>query len=182
MLMLSRALFLLCLLALFCVAASAQIRRAPKPIAGAEKPTNDSEQSTMTGTPEDEMMARREIKAAERDRQENLERAREAAQLGSEINNSFIKNQTLGRTELKKLERLEKLTRRIRSEAGGSDGDVTIENPPQRLESALSKLAELSEAMRKGVEKTPRQVISAFVIERTNEVLEILRYVHSFTR
>jgi hypothetical protein len=135
----------------------------------------------MTGTPEEEMTARREIKAAEKNRQENLERAREAAQLGSEINNAFIKNQTLGRTEIKKLERLEKLTRRIRSETGGSDGDVTIENPPQKLESALSRLAELSEAMRKGVEKTPRQVISAYVIERTNEVLEILRFVRSFT-
>ena len=79
------------------------------------------------------------------------------------------------------MERLEKLARRIREEAGGSEGDVTIENPRQ-LEAALGKMAELSEAMRKGVENTPRQVISASVIERTNELLEMLRYVRSFTR
>jgi DNA anti-recombination protein RmuC len=135
-----------------------------------------------TGSPVDEMLARREIKAAEKERRENIERAREAAQLGAEIQTAFTKNQTLGRTELKKLERLEKLTRRIREEAGGSSGDVTIENPPRELKSALEKLVELSEAMNKGVEKTPRQVISAFVIERTNEVLEIIRYVRSYLR
>lgn len=130
----------------------------------------------------DEMLARREIKAAEKERQENLDRAHEAAQLGAEIQTAFTKNQSLGRTELKKIERLEKLTRRIREEAGGSSGDVTLDDPPRELKSALDKLAELSEAMNKGVEKTPRQVVSAFVIERTNQVLEIIRYVRSYLR
>lgn len=176
--MLIRALFCLCLLALLSGSASAQ----RSPIAGADKSSPDSDSSLTIGSPIEEMLARREIKAAEKERRENLERAREAAQLGDEIHNAFTKNQTLGRTELKKLERLEKLTRRIREEAGGSNGDVTIENPPQEMKAALGKLAELSEEMRQGVEKTPRQVVSAFVIERTNEVLEIIRYVRSFLR
>lgn len=128
------------------------------------------------------MLARRELKFAEKERRENLERAREAAQLATEIQNSFLKNQTLSRTEVKKIERLEKLTRRIREAAGGSDGDVTIENPPRQLDSALQRIAELSEAMRMGVEKTPRQVISALVIERTNELLEIIRFARAMTR
>ena len=178
--MLFRALSCFCLLALLYGVASAQSGQSPLP--GADKSASGSESGMMTGTPEAEMLARREIKAAEKERQENLERAREAAQLGDEIHTAFTKNQTLGRTELKKLERLEKLTRRIREEAGGSDGEVTLENPPRQLESALGRLAELSEVMRKGVEKTPRQVVSAYVIERTNEVLEIIRYVRSFTR
>lgn len=179
--MLFRSLFCFCLLALLCGVASAQSGQS-SPLPGADKSASGSESGLMTGTPEAEMLARREIKAAEKERQENLERAREATQLADEIHNTFTKTQTLGRTELKKLERLEKLTRRIREEAGGSDGEVTIENPPRQLEAALSRLAELSEVMRKGVEKTPRQVISAYVIERTNELLEIIRYVRSFTR
>ncbi|MBD0325267.1 MAG: hypothetical protein ICV68_02490 [Pyrinomonadaceae bacterium] len=176
--MMVRALFCFCLLALFSSPASAQ----RSPIAGADRSSSGSESSITIGSPMEEMIARRDIKVAEKERRENLERAREAAQLGNEIHNAFTKNQTLGRTELKKLERLEKLTRRIREEAGGSSGDVTIENPPQEMKAALGKLAELSEEMRKGVEKTPRQVVSAFVIERTNEVLEIIRYVRSFLR
>lgn len=173
--LLSRAFFCCCLLALCGGVAVAQRT------AGDDRSSSGSE-SPMIGSPVEEMLARRDIKAAEKGRRENLERAREVAQLGAEIHDSFTKNATLSRTELKKLERLEKLTRRIREEAGGSSGDVTIENPPRELKSALGRLAELSEEMRKGVEKTPRQVISAFVIERTNEVLEIIRYVRSFLR
>jgi hypothetical protein len=176
--MLFRVLCCLGLFALFGGAASAQ----RSPMAGADRSSSGSESSIMIGSPIEEMMARRDIRAAEKERRENLERAREVAQLGTEIHTSFTKNETLSRTELKKLERLEKLTRRIREEAGGSSGDVTIENPPREMKSALEKLAELSEEMRKGVEKTPRQVVSAFVIERSNEVLEIIRYVRSFLR
>jgi hypothetical protein len=176
----SRLFFCLCLLTFVCVEALGQQR--PSPIAGADKSASGSESEIMVGSPEDEMRARREIKFAEKERRENLERAREAAQLGAELHAFFNKNLTLGRVELKKLERLEKLTRKIREQAGGSEGEVTIENPPNQLEPALGRLAEVAEEMRKGVEKTPRQVVSAFVIERTNEVLEIIRYVRSFTR
>lgn len=180
--LLTRALLSLTLMALFCGLGSAQTRPGQSPIAGADRSSSGSESSINLGTPEAEMLARREIKSAEKDRQENLQRAREAAQLGSEIHQAFTKNQTLSRTETKKLERLEKLTRKIRQEAGGTDSEVTIENPPKEVETALSKLAELSEQMRKGVEETPRQVISASVIERTNEVLEIIRYIRSLSR
>ncbi|HEX8919844.1 MAG TPA: hypothetical protein VF766_00105, partial [Pyrinomonadaceae bacterium] len=79
-------------------------------------------------------------------------------------------------------ERLEKLTRKIRSEAGGSDGEVTIENMPSQIEPALTRLTEICDKLRQVVEKTPRQVISAAVIERANELLEIIRYVRIFTR
>lgn len=138
--------------------------------------------SNMLGSPEDEMLARQGIKAAEKDHRENVERAREAAQLSAEIRDSYLRNKSLSRTDLKKLERLEKVTRKIRSEAGGSDGDITIENPPTQLEPALSRIAEVTEKLRKGVEKTPRQVVSALVIENANEVLEILRLISTYAR
>lgn len=126
-------------------------------------------------------MARQNIKTAEKDYQENVERAREAAQLSTEIRDSFLHNKAFGRTEQKKLERLEKITRKIRNEAGGSDAEVTIENPPAQMEPALSRLAEISDKLRKGVEKTPRQVISASVIESANEALEVIRVIRNFT-
>ena len=136
----------------------------------------------MVGSPEDEMMARQDIRAAEKDYLENVERAREAAQLSTEIRDSYLHNKAFSRTEQKKLERLEKLTRKIRSEVGGSDGDVTIEDVPSQIEPALARLAEMSDKVRKGVENTPRQVISASVIEHANELLEVIRYIRGFTR
>jgi hypothetical protein len=154
----------------------------PNDSISADKRTPRSNSDLMTGSPEEEMMARQAIKAAENDYQENVERAREAAQLSTEIRDAFLNNKALGRTEQKKLERLEKITRKIRNEVGGSDGDVTLENPPTQIEPALARLAEISDKVRKGVEKTPRQVISASVIERANEVLEIIRVIRTFTR
>jgi hypothetical protein len=181
MLMLSRALICIFLLAAVCGVAAAQDVNK-NPVAGANRPDSGSESSIMTGTPEAEMLARREIKAAEKERLENLERAREAAQLSSEIRSAFLKSQLLGRAELKKLERIEKLTRRVREYAGGSQAEVTLDNVPHQLETALGQLFDYSEAMRKAVEKTPRQVVSASVIERTNQLLELIRYVRALTR
>jgi hypothetical protein len=187
-LMLLRTLFLLALVTGFALQAEAQTKdpvvARPLPVDPLGKPKSGSGQDAqiMVGSPEEEMLARRDVKAAEKDHQENLERAREAAQLSTEIRDSFLHNKTFSGAEEKKLERLEKLTRKIRSEAGGSDGDVTLEDVPAQMEPALTRIAEVSDKMRKVVEKTPRQVISAAVIERANELLELIHYVRKFTR
>jgi vacuolar-type H+-ATPase subunit I/STV1 len=157
----------------------------PRPRANpvsADKNSNRPDSDIMVGSPEAEMMARQEIKAARKDYEENLERAREAAQLSTELRDAYLQNKVFGRTEQKKLERLEKITRKIRSEAGGSDGDTTLENVPMQIEPALTRLTEVSEKMRDGVEKTPRQVVSASVIERANELLEVIRFIRTYTR
>jgi hypothetical protein len=173
---------------LTCVAGTA-LAQQPRPLdnsdgdVGADKARPDRNRSRiMVGSPEDEMMARQNIAAEEKDYQENIERAREAAQLSTEIRDAYLHNKSFGRGEQKKLERLEKLTRKIRSEAGGSDGDVTIDNVPSQIEPALSRLAEVSDKVRKVVEKTPRQVVSASVIEDSNELLEIIHYVRGLAR
>lgn len=134
----------------------------------------------MIGTPIQEMLKRRELKYAEKEYHENLERSREAAKLGTELRDAYASSKNLSPNDFKKLERLEKLTRRIRSEAGGSEGEVTLKEVPQRLETALQQAADVAEAMHKGVEKTPRLVVSTVVIERANELLEIIRYARSF--
>jgi vacuolar-type H+-ATPase subunit I/STV1 len=180
----TRALLFLVLAISLTGAAQAQRREPVNP--QRDNPMNAekgrSESDVKIGSPQAEMLARQDIRAAQKDYEENLERAREAAQLSTEIRNSYLQNRAFGRTEQKKLERLEKVTRKIRSEAGGSDGDVTLENAPSQIEAALERLAELSEKMRKGVEKTPRQVVSATVIERANELLEIIRYVRAYAQ
>jgi hypothetical protein len=146
-----------------------------------DKGARSSSSGIMTGTPEEEMLARAEVRAAEKERAENLDRAREAAQLSTEIRDSYARHKVFSRTEIKKLERLEKITRRIRSEAGGSDGEVTIDDPPREVEQALARLAEISEKMRQVVEKTSRYVVNATVIERANEALEMMRYLRTFS-
>lgn len=181
-----RPLIFVALIILAANCARAQNRQPSNPLdsMGTDKgatPASRGERSPL-GSPEEEMRARRDIAYTEKSRQENLERAHEAAQLSAELRNAFAANKFFNRLDLKKLDRLEKLARRIRGEAGGSDGDVTVEHAPRGVEPALEKLAEASKAMCKSVEKTPRQVISARVIERANEVLEFIGYVRNFIR
>lgn len=133
-------------------------------------------------SPQAEMIERAAIKFEEEAHRENLERARENAQLGVELRASFESHKALGREDLKKLARMEKLARSIRGRIGGSDGDVALENPPRDLSAALPRLAELSEELKKSVEKTSRHVVSTAVIERSNELIELLRHIRSFTQ
>lgn len=154
----------------------------PNDSIGADKSPRSRRERDLIGDPQREMLIRREIETAEKDHKENVDRAREAAQLSTEIRDSFVNNKMLGRTEVKKLERLEKITRKIRGESGGSDSDATLDNPPNEIVSALSRLAETSDKLKKEVENTPRQVISAAVIEHANEVLDLIHYVRDITR
>ncbi len=136
--------------------------------------------SPFLGSPEEELRSRAAIKHAEESHRENLERAGENARLGSELHLAFERHQTLGRDELKKLERMEKLARKIRGQIGGSDDDQVIEDPPRELTAAVSRLAETSEDLQKCVLKTSRHVVSTSIIERANEVIELIRYIRSF--
>jgi anion-transporting ArsA/GET3 family ATPase len=128
------------------------------------------------GPPEREMLHRAEIRAAEESYKEMLERAAEAASLADQVRASFDKSQSLSREDLKKLERLEKLARKIRGAAGGSD-DKEEQSLPEKLGSAVSRIAEVSGLLKKSVEKTSRLVISAAVIEQTNELIELVRQI-----
>jgi hypothetical protein len=148
--------------------------RPSAPLTADMQDANDKETPTI-GSMEEEMRAKRRIKLEEKEYRENLDRAREADRLSSELRNSYEQKKSFTREDTKKLERLEKLTRRIRSDAGGSDEDTLLDNPPHELQPALSRLAQVTEALRKVVEKTPRQVISATVIQEANTVLQLVK-------
>ena len=88
----------------------------------------------------------------------------------------------MSRDDLKRLERIEKLARKIRGNSGGSDGEKEIESPPAELGPAVTRLAELSEKLNEGVKKTSRMVISATVIEHSNELIKLIKVIRTFVR
>src|SRR5437764_5134639 len=110
----------------------------PNDSMGADKGARSRHDKDLIGDVQQEMLVRREIETAEKEHRENVDRAREAAQLSTEIRDSFLTNKALGKTEAKKLDRLEKVTRKIRSEAGGSEDDATLDDPPNEMTAALS--------------------------------------------
>ncbi len=143
-------------------------------------PNKDREDSPL-GSPEDELRQRAAIRHEEDSFKDNVERAKENAQLGAGLRASFKVSNALSRDDLKKLERMEKLARKIRSSAGGSDDDEQLKDPPQKLEAALVRLAELSEELSKNVEKSSRFVVSTSIIEHSNEMLELIRLIRTLT-
>jgi len=148
----------------------------PRPVDGTFKNPNDSPLTTF----EEEMRAKREIKIAEKEHEDNLHRAREIGDLGKQLRESFNGKSTLDRDCVKKIERLEKLTKKVRSEAGGEDEEITITPRPTDLPAAINRIAEASETLSKDVQNTPRRVVSTTVISNANVLLELIRVARSF--
>ena len=128
---------------------------------------------------EEELKAKRAIKEEDREYQENLGRARNLSSLGSEIVSSFKQKNALDQDDIKKLEKVEKLTKGIRRAAGGSEDKVEMEKPPKDLVTAMEMFGDVSQSLKQKVEKTPKHVISANVIDEANVLLELIRIVRS---
>ncbi|HKG46866.1 MAG TPA: hypothetical protein VKB02_09075 [Pyrinomonadaceae bacterium] len=149
----------------------------PRPVDGTFRNQNDSPLTTF----EEEIRAKREIKMAEKDHQENLERAREIGEIGKVLKESIKAKSTLDRDCLKKIERLEKLTKKVRSEAGGEDEEITTPRPTD-LAAAITQIAEASDTLSKDVQNTPRRVVSASVISHANVLLELIKIARTIAR
>ena len=129
---------------------------------------------------EEELRAKRAIKLAEKEHEYNLNRAKEISQLGQSLKNDLKDRSALDREDTKKIDRLEKLTKKIRGEAGGEDDDVQIAAPPADVPTAVSQIADNAEQLSKDVQKTPRQVVSAAVIDRANVLLQLVKILRGF--
>lgn len=159
------------------VAQSAQDKTPlpPRP----QSPTRDADQTPM-GNFEEELRAKRAIKMAEKDHEENLDRAREIADLGKQLQINLKDKTAIDRESAKKLDRLEKLTKKIRNESGGEDEEVKIVDRPTDISGAAKQIADSAEALSKEVQDTPRQVVSSSVIGKANVLLELIKLLRAF--
>ena len=128
---------------------------------------------TRFGSPENEMRSKAILKDEKKKYEENLGRAREVSELAVQLSESYISYKAFKSEDSKKLERLEKLTKRIRNEAGGSESesDADLKDICTSMIETMKHLAELTEELHKLVDKTPRKVVSAAVIDQANRVL-----------
>ena len=174
----SKTLIVISLVATLFSFSSAQdvVARRQKPISDPTKAEDDKEPLTIV---EEELRAKRAIKAADREYQENLDRARDLSSLGAAIVTAFKEKNGLDHDDIKKLDKVEKLAKGIRRAAGGSEDKVEMEQPPKDLTSAMEMLSDLSHSLKEKVEKTPKHVISASVIDEANVLLELIRIVRT---
>jgi len=160
-------------------ATQGQLRPNPTPPPMPDPASDPPSKSDPTdfGSPESEMRAKLILKAEKKQYEENVARAREASQIATQLVEAFAAKKALASDDTKKLDRLEKLTKKIRNEAGGSETDPDVKEIPAVMEAAVKRVAELADELRKLVETTPRHVISAAVIDQANKLLGLIQHV-----
>lgn len=177
-----RTLFITPAFLLLLSSAAAAQTQMPKDLPDASTSSSSpppSQRGTRLGSPAEEIIRRAEIRHAEESHKEMVERAEETAEIAGQLRASFRTSKTLGRDELKKLERMEKLARKIRGSVGGDDDKLALKETPPHLGAALELLNELSAELKKGVSKTSRLVVSGAVIQRSNELIELIRFIRT---
>ena len=163
----------------------AQSSRAPgaPPPDPAATPSGKTDSSDVNfGSPENEIHGKWLLKEEKKQYDENVARAREVSELGSQVQESYTAKKLFNSVDGKKLERLEKLTRRIRNEAGGSESDAEVKDIPSEIEAAVKRLADVAGELYKLVEKTPRHVVSAAVIDQANKLIGLVQRLRNASR
>ncbi|HSP64494.1 MAG TPA: hypothetical protein VLQ90_16005, partial [Pyrinomonadaceae bacterium] len=157
-----------------------QTRPAP-PLPDEKLKSDKDDLGSDIGSHESEMRAKLALSRDKKLYDENLARAKETSEIASQLLESYRARKSFSAEDNKKLERVEKLTRRIRNEAGGTDTDIEIEVSPV-METAVKSIAEMAEELRKEVEKTPRHVISTTVIDQANKLIGLIQQVRDLNR
>jgi hypothetical protein len=117
------------------------------------------------------------LKKEKKEYEEHVERAQEARDLAAELQKTYEIAHSFNAADYKKLERLEKLTRRIRNEVGGSQTDADPNELPRTHDEAVSLLADMARELCDEVEKTPRRVVSTSIIDQANKLIALIQFV-----
>jgi Mg/Co/Ni transporter MgtE len=159
-----------------------QTRPAPPPPPPDDKVFRDKDDlGSDIGSHESEMRAKLALSRDKKLYDENLARAKETSEIASQLLESYHAKKSLSSEDQKKLERIEKLVRRVRNEAGGTETDIESEVSPV-METAMKSVADMAEELRKEVEKTPRHVISTAVIDQANKLIGLIQHVRDLNR
>lgn len=129
------------------------------------------------GNRESEARTRMLLKKEKKDYEEHVERAQEARDLAAELQKTYEIAHSFNAADYKKLERLEKLTRRVRNEVGGSNTDADPKELPKTYDEAVSLLGDMAKELCDEVERTPRRVVSASIIDQANKLIALIQFV-----
>lgn len=123
-----------------------------------------------------ENLAKRRIKQDEADFQELVKRSEEAVQISEELNKSFENNQKLSSDDSKKLEKLEKVVKKIRNELGAEDDDKdNNDDKPTTLSLTLKNIKEKTTDLLAELKKTGRFAISVAAVESSNAIFRLVK-------
>ncbi len=146
--------------------------------------------STASGNPRNEdfpksikeTLAKQRIAQEKKEHDDLLKKGEEALQLSSDLEKSFVDNNSLSVDDQKKLDRLEKIVKKIRKELGG-DGDEDIsekdaaEKSPSSMQSAFKVLQDSTVKLVDELKKSTRHTVSVIAIQSSNLLLKVVKFL-----
>lgn len=108
-----------------------------------------------------------------------VERSREAVKLVQEVETSLERKGQLTKSEIDKLEEVEKLAKQVRRDLGGGDDKEEVRGSSGSFgfREAVKMLRSSTEELFEEVKKTSRFTISAAAIHSSNAVLRLTRFL-----
>jgi len=136
--------------------------------------SGDQEHSHM---PED-MRVRMEIARADADYKKTLDDADKLSVLSSEISRAFRDTGKLAGDDLKKVGAVEKLAKRILSQAGGDEVDDRSEDIQSKpLGDTVEQMNAAADRVQRCIKEQTRFVVSATVISNANEIIHLAQHI-----
>lgn len=140
-----------------------------------------------------ESLDKQRIEREKKDYQEMIERGEEALKISDELEKSVAQTSKLSSQDQAKLERLEKIVKKIRKELGGDDDgeksavvpestneETELDEKPSTVMSAIKKLQSNAAKLVEELKKTSRFSISAIAIQSSNALLKIVKFVQFY--
>jgi hypothetical protein len=130
-----------------------------------------------------ETLAKQRIAQEKKDYEELLERSREAVKLSEELEKSFTSSNQISSEDQKKLDRLEKLVKKIRNDLGGDDdGEADIkekikDDQPSTVGNAFKTLQSNAAQLFTEIKKSTRYSVSVIAIQTSNALLKLVKFI-----
>jgi len=130
-----------------------------------------------------ETMAKQRIEQEKKDYEALLKRSEEAVKLSEELEKSFADSNQITSNDQKKLDRLEKLVKKIRSELGADDdgepdfGDKEKTESPSSLVNAFKTLQTNAAQLLGEIKKSTRYSVSVVAIQTSNALLKLVKFI-----
>jgi hypothetical protein len=126
----------------------------------------------------DEIRIKMALKRAEDEHRKILEDVDKLSTLSSEIATGLRDKGKLASDDMKKLGTIEKLARRILSHAGGDQvADDSLKQADMQISQAVDKMGLAIENIKKSMTAQTRHIVSAAVIESSNEVINLSQFI-----
>ena len=128
-----------------------------------------------------ENLAKNRLKAEETEYKELIKKSEEAAKISEELTATFKETQKFSSEDAKKIDRLEKVVKKIRQELGAEDDSDSDANndKPLSLMNTLSTIKDKTADLLSELKKTSRYSISVVAIESSNALLKLVRFIKS---